>query len=157
MSKPLKLILSVVVCLAVGIVGSVFTSPAIPTWYMSLNKPIFNPPNWIFGPVWSLLYILMGISFYMIWEKRKKNKNAANAIKLFAVQLVLNAVWSPIFFGAKNLFLSLIVIIFMWFAILKTIRAFAKVNKTASYLLYPYIAWVSFASVLNFSIWMLNK
>ena len=145
------------ICLSIGIVGSLFTAPAIPAWYAGLVKPPFSPPNWIFAPAWTLLYILMGISFYLIWKKGTKDKKVRYAIKIFGVQLVLNAVWSPIFFGAKNMFLALIVIILMWFFIGKTIVAFGKINKLASRLLYPYILWVSFASLLNFSVWILNR
>jgi tryptophan-rich sensory protein len=152
-----KLILSIGVCLLAGGLGTIFTIPSIPTWYATLIKPSFSPPNYLFGPVWTILYILMGISLYLIWKKGTKTQKVREALMLFGMQLFLNAIWSPIFFGAKNLFLSLIVIIFMWLFILRTILSFRKVDKTASYLLYPYLAWVSFASLLNFSVWMLNK
>jgi len=157
MGKTLKLILSVVVCLLAGSLGTIFTISAIPTWYAGLIKPFFSPPNWLFGPVWTILYILMGVSFFLIWQKGFKDKKVVTALKLFAVQLLLNAIWSPIFFGAKNLFLAFIVIVFMWVFIVKTIFAFKKIDKVASYLLYPYIAWVSFATILNFSVWFLNR
>jgi tryptophan-rich sensory protein len=157
MNKLLKYILAIVVCLSVGAVGSIFTISSIPTWYATLAKPSFSPPNYLFGPVWTLLYILMGIAVAIIWQKGLKTKKVRNAVYLFGVQLALNAIWTPIFFGAKNLLLALIVIIFMWIFILKTILAFGKINKTASYLLYPYIAWVSFATILNFSVWFLNR
>jgi len=157
MGKFLKYTLSIGVCLAAGGLGTIFTISSIPTWYAHLIKPSFSPPNWLFGPVWTILYILMGISLALIWVKGVKTERAREALMLFGVQLFLNAIWSPIFFGAKDLTLALIVIILMWFFILKTILAFGKVNKTASYLLYPYIAWVSFASILNFSVWLLNK
>ena len=157
MGKTAKLILSIVISLGVGFIGSFFTSPAIPTWYAGLIKPSFSPPNYLFAPVWTILYILMGISFYLVWQKGLKNKKVRAALTVFAAQFLLNAIWSPIFFGAKNLFWALIVIIFMWIYIVKTILAFRKVSKTASYLLYPYLAWVSFATMLNFSVWMLNK
>lgn len=156
MGKTAKLVISIVICLLAGFLGSLFTTPAIPTWYAGLIKPIFSPPNYLFAPVWTTLYILMGISLYIVWSK-KKDQKVKEALKLFAIQLFLNAIWSPVFFGAKNLFLALIIIIFMWIFILKTILAFAKVDKKASYLLYPYIAWVSFASILNFSVWFLNR
>lgn len=157
MSKFLKYVLSIGICLAAGGLGTIFTISSIPTWYAYLIKPVFSPPNWLFGPVWTILYILMGISLALIWVKGVKTERVREAIMLFGVQLFLNAIWSPIFFGAKDLVLSLVVIILMWFFILKTILAFGKVNKTASYLLYPYIAWVSFASILNFSVWFLNR
>lgn len=157
MSKTLKVILSVVFCMLVGAIGAFFTTPAIPTWYAYLNKPFFSPPNWLFGPVWTILYILMGISFYLIWDSTKKGKNKKEALGNFYVQLILNFIWSPIFFGMKNLGLAFVVIVLMWMFILRTIQSFAKLNKKASYLLYPYIAWVSFASILNLSVWILNR
>lgn len=157
MRKYLKLASSVVICLVVGSLGSFFTAPAIPTWYEGLTKPFFNPPNWIFAPMWTILYILMGISFYLIWIKHPKDKRAIGALKLFGIQLAVNAIWSPIFFGMKNLFLALITIVLMWILIKKTILAFMPIDKKAAKLLYPYIAWVSFATVLNFSVWILNR
>lgn len=157
MRNSLKLITSILVCFLAGGIGTIFTSSAIPTWYAHLNKPPFSPPNYLFAPVWTLLYLLMGISLYLIWKKGTKNRKVYEALIFFAIQLALNAAWSPIFFGAKNLFVSLIIIIFMWLFIIKTILAFGRINKTASYLLYPYIVWVSFASILNFSVWLLNK
>ncbi len=126
------------------------------TWYNTLNKPFFSPPNWVFGPVWTVLYILIAISGFVIWRKKtkvKKNK----ALKLFGIQLILNLIWSPIFFGAHQILLAFIVIIFMLYFIYKTINAFFKIDKTAVYLLYPYLAWVSFATILNLSVWLLNK
>ena len=157
MGKFLKYVLSIGICLAAGGLGTIFTISSIPTWYAHLIKPAFSPPNWLFGPVWTILYILMGVSLALVWVKVVKTERVREALMLFGVQLFLNAIWSPIFFGAKDLTLALIVIILMWFFILKTILAFGKVNKTASYLLYPYIAWVSFASILNFSVWILNR
>lgn len=126
-------------------------------WYNTLNKPFFTPPSWLFGPAWTILYILMGVAAYLIWKKGFKKKQIKEALKIFVIQLVLNFSWSPIFFGAKQIFLALLVIVIMWIFILKTIKAFAKIDKTASYLLYPYLAWVSFATLLNFSVWLLNK
>jgi tryptophan-rich sensory protein len=157
MRNTLKLVTSVLICLVAGGLGTIFTISAIPTWYAHLNKPPFSPPNWIFAPVWTTLYILMGIAIYLIWKKGFKTKKVRDAVCLFGVQLVLNAIWSPIFFGMHNLLLALVVIVVMWIYIVKTIRAFAKVDKTASLLLYPYILWVSFATILNASVWLLNK
>lgn len=153
MSKYLKLTGFVIGCELVGILGSVFTIKAIPSWYLYLNKPFFSPPNWIFGPVWTILYLLMGIAIYQIVNSKKNTKVA---IKMFLIQLALNFIWTPMFFGIKDLSLALLVILFMWYYILRTIQEFAKISKTASYLLYPYLAWVSFATLLNFSIWILN-
>lgn len=157
MSKLLKLIASILVCFLAGGLGNIFTIPAIPTWYAGLNKPFFSPPNWLFGPAWTTLYILMGIALFLVWQKETKNKKVQEGLKLFGIQLLLNASWSPVFFGAKNLFLAFVIIIFMWIFILKTILAFGKIDKRAGYLLYPYLLWVSFATILNFSVWLLNK
>jgi benzodiazapine receptor len=155
--NSLKILVSVLVCLAAGGIGTPFTIQSIPTWYATLNKPAFSPPNYLFGPVWTLLYILMGIALYLIWKKGLKTKKVRNALSLFEIQLVLNLIWSPVFFGLKNILLALGIIIVLWIYILKTILAFAKIDKKASYLLIPYILWVSFAAVLNFSVWVLNK
>lgn len=156
MSRIAKLLISVAVCLGAGAVGSIFTVQTIPTWYAGLIKPSFSPPNWLFAPVWTLLYILMGTSLYLVWRKGVKTKKIRDAIVVFAIQLFLNLVWSPVFFGARNVFLGFVVIVVLWFYIVKTIRVFAKIDRLASRLLYPYIAWVSFATILNFSIWILN-
>lgn len=151
MNKYLKFILAIIICEAAGLVGSLFTFNSITTWYVALNKPFFNPPSWIFAPVWTTLYLLMGASLYLVWKKKKANLN------WFWTQLVLNTVWSIVFFGLRNPLLAFFVVIFLWFGIFKTIKDFGKINKTASYILYPYLAWVSFAAVLNLSIVILNK
>jgi tryptophan-rich sensory protein len=156
MPKYLVLVLFVIGCLLIGYLGSFYTIASIPTWYSTLNKPFFSPPNWIFAPVWTVLYILMAVAAFRIWDKRKK-EGAKWALKLFGVQLVINAIWSPIFFGANSLSLAFVVIIVLLYLIFLTKKAFAKVDKASSYLLYPYILWVSFASVLNFSVWILNR
>lgn len=145
----LKLLLSVGVCLGAGVLGSVFTTSSIPTWYVTLNKPFFSPPNWIFAPVWTILYILMGISLYLIWIKKK-------IPSIFWVQLVLNVFWSILFFGLKNPGLALVDVVALWLAIYLTIKAFQKISKISAYLLYPYLAWVTFASFLNLMIVLLN-
>lgn len=157
MSKFLRYAISIGICLLAGVFGTIFTISSIPTWYAFLNKPSFSPPNWIFGPVWTILYVMMGISIALIWQKGLKKKKVRDAVYFFGIQLLLNAIWTPIFFGAKDLLMALIVIFLMWIFILKTILAFGKISKNASYLLYPYLAWVSFATILNFSVWFLNK
>jgi len=144
-----RLILSIGLCLGAGVLGSFFTTSSIPTWYTSLNKPFFSPPNWVFGPVWTILYIMMGASLYLVWIKAK-------VPAVFWVQLVLNALWSIIFFGMRNPALAFVDIIALWIAIFLTIKYFYKINKLAGQLLLPYLLWVSFASVLNFFIWQLN-
>jgi len=152
MNKFIKLIVSILLCQLAGFIGAVFTTPAIPAWYTSLNKPNFSPPNWLFGPVWILLYTLMGISFYFIWQKKAKRE-----MIIFLIHLAINSLWSIIFFGLKNLSLSFLVIIFLWSMIVLLIIKFSKIKKLASYLLIPYFLWISFASFLNLSIWLLNK
>lgn len=144
-----KLILSIGICLGAGVLGSIFTISSIPTWYATLNKPFFSPPNLIFGPVWTILYILMGISLYLVWTKRR-------VPLIFWAQLILNAIWSIIFFGFKNPTLALADIIALWIAIILTIKAFYKINKLAGQLLIPYLLWVSFATILNLAIVILN-
>jgi len=151
-----KLISSVAVCQAAGIVGSVFTAPAITTWYAQLIKPEFNPPSWLFAPVWIILYTLMGVSLYLILKEDMSDKKIRFAVSIFAVQLTLNAAWSFLFFGLKNLFLAFLEILILWAAVIITIRSFYSISRTAGLLLLPYILWVSFAAVLNFSIWILN-
>ena len=144
-----KLFLSIGICLGAGVVGSFFTVSSIPTWYAILNKPFFSPPNWVFGPVWTILYILMGISLYLIWQKRE-------IPAIFWVQLILNTAWSIIFFGMRNPTLAFIDILILWVSILLTIKVFSKINKLAGRLLIPYLVWVSFATILNLGILILN-
>jgi len=151
-----RLIISLALPQLAGLAGSLFTTPAIPAWYAGLEKPSFNPPNWIFAPVWTLLFLLMGISLYFIWGRGLENKKSKIAVLIFAVQLALNALWSIVFFGFHNLGAAFVAIIFLWFAIFVNIVAFAKISKQAAYLLLPYILWVSFAAILNFSILTLN-
>jgi len=150
-NKVLRLLLFVLLCEGAGLVGSVFTLNSLQTWYPTLVKPFFNPPGWIFGPVWTTLYFLMGVSLYLVWGKKKTDS------KWFWIQLLLNSLWSVAFFGLKNPIIAFIVIIFLLTSIFLTIKAFTKVNKVSVYLLYPYLAWVSFASILNLSIVILNR
>jgi len=151
-----KLVIAIVISELAGIVGSVFTVSAIPTWYATLQKPSFSPPNWIFGPAWTTLYFLMGIAAFLVWKKGLERKDVKIALGVFGGQLVLNALWSIIFFGLHNPFWAFIEIIVLWLAILATMFAFYKISRPAAYLLLPYILWVSFAAVLNFSIMILN-
>ncbi len=156
MKKHSKLFLSILVCELVGIISTPFTVSAIPTWYATLNKPFFSPPNWIFGPVWIILYALMGISAYLVWIKGISNKKVRKAMMIFALQLALNFIWSLLFFGLRNPLLGLIDIVALWITIIVTIRMFYPLAKSSAYLLVPYILWVSFAMLLNFSIAFLN-
>ena len=156
MNKIIKVILSIFVCQLAGIIGSVFTFSAIPEWYLFLNKPFFSPPNWLFAPAWIILYTLMGISLYLALEKGLLEQKNKMPLYFFSAQLVLNALWSILFFGLRNPLLGLIEIIVLWIFIALTIKEFYSIDKRASYLLIPYILWVSFASALNFAIFLLN-
>ena len=151
-----KLVISVIGCEAVGVLGTSFTIPAIPAWYATLNKPFFAPPNWVFGPVWTLLYFLMGVSFYLVWKQGIKQKRVRIACLLFLAQLGFNLIWSPIFFGLQAPLLGLIVIMAMWMLIVMTMKKFYLLSRPAFYLLVPYLLWVSFATLLNAAIVVLN-
>ena len=175
----LKFLTSIIICELAGVVGSIFTTSQIRFWYNGLNKPSFNPPNWIFGPVWTTLFVLMGISLYLVWIKNWEPKNKivlknrkpwnkwsrkllsgswqkANIISIFATQLVLNILWSIIFFGAHSAGVAFFELLMLWFAIIFTIINFYRVSKAAAWLLLPYLLWVSFAGVLNYFLWVLN-
>lgn len=152
----LKLVASVLLCQLAGFLGSLFTAPAIPTWYATLKKPFFTPPNWIFSPVWVSLFILMGISLFFVW-RRQGHPKLRIALLFFFVQLALNVFWSAAFFGLRTPLLGLVDIVLLWIAILFTILRFLKVSKFAGVLLLPYLLWVSFATLLNFSLWILNR
>ena len=174
-----KLIISILICQMAGFVGSFFTTPKIQTWYDTINKPSFTPPGSFIGLVWTILFFLMGYSLYLVWDKNwksevsEKEKKAKywnkiteklwkgewreeNAVLIFALQLVLNIFWSVFFFGLESPGLAFIEISMLWFAILFTIACFYRISKPAAYLLIPYIAWVSFAGFLNFTVWMMN-
>ncbi|MCX7766736.1 MAG: tryptophan-rich sensory protein [Candidatus Sumerlaeia bacterium] len=146
---------SIMICLMAGFIGSIVTTPAIPDWYATLQKPAFTPPNWVFAPVWTTLYVLMGISLFLVW-RLPFTKTTASAIIVFGIQLFFNICWSILFFGFKSPLLAFIDIIFLWIAILLTIIKFYKVSAIASLLLIPYLLWVSFASILNLAIVVLN-
>jgi len=151
-----KLIFSILICEIAGILGSIFTVNSINSWYQFLNKPVFNPPSWIFGPVWTLLYLMMGVSFYIIWNKESEKVKYTKEKIIFAIQLVLNIAWSILFFGFQSPVLALIEIVFLWIAIWINIFFFYKISKTSGLLLIPYVFWVSFATVLNYYLYILN-
>lgn len=155
-SEFLILFVSIIICQLAGVIGSIFTTSAIPRWYAGINKPSFNPPNWVFAPVWTTLFLLMGISLYLVWRKGLNEKDIKIAVAVFVFQLILNALWSFLFFGLESPFAAFIEIIFLWIAILASIILFFRISWVAGALLIPYILWVSFASVLNFAIWRLN-
>jgi len=155
MKNYLKFFISILLTLVIGFAGSFFTSSSVNDWYTTLNKPIFNPPNWLFGPVWTLLFILIGLSFYFVWiENFGKQKKIA--IGIYSFQLILNLLWSFLFFGLKKPFLALIEIFFLWMVIITNLIMFYKISKKAGLLLIPYLLWVTFAAILNLFIFVLN-
>lgn len=155
--KPfLKLIISVAIPVVVGAVSGYFTAGSVNGWFTTINKPSFNPPGWLFAPVWTTLYILMGIACYLIWKSSANVADKRRAITLYTIQLTLNFFWSIIFFGAHQPGWALVDIALLWAMIMLTIFSFGKISSTAAWLLVPYICWVSFATVLNFAIWKLN-
>lgn len=154
--NPLRLVLSIVITEGSGGLGSVFTYGAINTWYASLNRSALTPPNWLFAPMWISLYFIMGISLYLVWNREGKSQDKALGLFLFGTQLALNVLWSLIFFGLHSILFGLIEIVFLWFFIVATIIEFYPVDKKASYLLFPYISWVTVATMLNASILLAN-
>jgi tryptophan-rich sensory protein len=158
MNKITKILTVVVTCLAIGYFSGIVTRSAILDWYPTLVKPNFNPPNWVFAPVWSMLYIMMGVAAGLVWDRIEYEKEIVKkALVIFAVQLALNALWLYLFFGLHNPMLAGLEIIVLWLMIYETYLQFFKINKIAGYLFIPYLAWVSFAAVLNASIWWLNR
>jgi tryptophan-rich sensory protein len=156
MNNTLKLIIAIAIPLAVGGISGFFTVTGVESWYQTINKPSWNPPGWIFGPVWTTLYAMMGIALFLIWKSDSSDMLKKTAIALFAVQLILNFFWSFIFFDQHQIGWALVEIIVMWVFILLTIFAFGNVSKLAAWLLVPYISWVSFATILNYTIWKMN-
>ncbi|WP_109098079.1 TspO/MBR family protein [Aquimarina sp. AU58] len=154
--KLFRIGIAVLVCGLIGFLSSIATQTSINTWYAALNKPSFTPPNWIFGPMWILLYIMMGIAAGIVWSKGFYHKWVKTALYHFGFQLLLNAAWSIFFFGLQNPLIALLDIIALFILLLFTIKWFTVVNSTAAYLLIPYIVWVAFATALNFGIWQLN-
>jgi translocator protein len=151
-----KLFISLAMCIGAGLLGSLFTRGSISSWYTLLQKPSFTPPGWLFAPVWFLLYTMMGISAYLVWRMGFRHFHVRESLIIFLIQLALNALWSFAFFGLKSPIAGLIVIVPLWTAILLAMINFYRVSKTASLLLIPYILWVSFATALNFSFYILN-
>ena len=152
----LKFLISILLPLSLGAIAGMFTSQSVPEWYATLNRPSFNPPNWIFGPVWTTLYILMGISFFLIW-KQEASKVRNRAILIFLLQLLLNFAWSFIFFYFNMIGLALVEIILLWISIVMMLVVFYKIKPIASYINIPYLLWVTFATVLNASYYILNR
>ena len=156
MRYTFKLIISIVVCQCAGLIGSAFTTPAIPTWYAALEKPLFTPPNWLFAPAWITLYLLMGISASIVWQRGLDKPRVRTALIIFLIQLILNALWSVVFFGLESPLYGVIVIAVLWIAIVLTMVKFFRISTLAGALLLPYIGWVTFAALLNVYILILN-
>ncbi|WP_440946827.1 TspO/MBR family protein [Methanosarcina sp. T3] len=152
-----RFLVSIIICLLAGAIGSIFASSSFESWYLLLEKPAFNPPSRVFFPVWTTLYTLMGISLYLVWENGLQKKEVKVGVFLFGLQLGLNILWSLLFFGLQSPYLAFLEILLLWLAILLTVIQFWKISKTASYLLIPYLLWVSFAALLNYQIWVLNS
>lgn len=158
MPKVLKILIMIATCVVVGYLSSLFTREGVDTWYRTIEKPSFNPPDWVFQPVWTTLYIMMGLAAGLVWDKIEEQRDTVRkGIIFFWIQLALNALWSYLFFGLHNPLLALIEIVLLWLMIYETFVQFNKVNKVAGYLLIPYLLWVTFATVLTASIWWLNR
>ena len=155
LQQGIGLAVFILVCFAAAGLGGIVTTPNIPTWYADLAKPAWTPPDWIFGPVWTLLYLMMAVSAWLVW-RQTGFAGAKLPLGLFAIQLVLNSLWSVLFFGLQSPGASAVEIILLWAAILATLIAFWKRSNLAGGMLAPYLAWVSFAAALNFAIWRLN-
>ena len=151
-----KLAAAILFCLIAGSLGSLVTINGPGSWYATLQKPFFAPPNWVFAPVWITLFILMGIALYLVWQCGTENREVKMALGIFGVQFALNVIWSFLFFGLESSLLGFIDIILLWVMIVVTIRAFYRVKKSAAYLLIPYLAWVSLASALNGAVYFMN-
>lgn len=155
--KPFPLIVSLVITLGIGGISSFFTVTQINESYAFLQKPSFNPPGWIFAPVWTILYIMIGVSAYLVWQRRDNSLNYLNAKYIYILQLLFNFLWSLIFFGAHQILVALVVIVILLIIIIINIKVFSLIDKAAAWLLVPYLLWVCFATVLNYYFFILNK
>lgn len=151
----IKLVISIFVCLVAGLIGSIFTISSIPVWYATLNKPFFSPPNWLFAPAWTILYILMGIALFYVW-KAPKVKKTNEGLMLFGAQLIFNVIWSIVFFGFRSIVGGVLSIVVLLILILMTTAQFYRIDKRAAYLMVPYLLWVCFATMLNIAVYFLN-
>lgn len=152
----IKLVISILTCQCAGIIGSFFTRHSVQEWYAFINKPAFNPPNWVFAPVWTILFTMMGISAFLVWRKGLRTPGVRSALMIFLLQLALNSLWSIVFFGHRSIVGGLVVIVVLWLVILWTIIRFFTISKPAAAWLIPYIVWVSFAFILNIALAVLN-
>lgn len=157
LNNAAKLIFALLVTQLAGVFGSFFTIPAIDSWYATLAKPALTPPGWLFGPVWLTLYLSMGIALYLVWKEDTKRHAVQQALSLFSLQLIVNAVWSTLFFGLQSPLWALADILVLWLLLIATILAFWRIRRPAAYLLIPYLLWVSFAAYLNAAIYFLNR
>jgi len=154
--RILYITISVLICLAIGFLSSIATQSSVNDWYLTLNKPSFTPPNWLFAPVWTALYIMMGVAAGIVWSKGYHHVWVKTALYHFVFQLLLNALWSIVFFGLKNPLGGMVVILALLTMIILTIKWFKVISKPAALLMIPYVLWVAFASALNYKIWELN-
>lgn len=158
MNRYLKIVIFVATCLAVGFLSGLATQQGVNTWYPTLEKPFFNPPNWVFAPVWSLLYVMMGVAAGRVWGRIDfEREHVTKALTFFWIQLALNAIWSILFFYLHNPLLALVEIVLLWLMIYETYAKFKVIDRIAGWLFLPYLAWVSFATLLNASLWWLNR
>ena len=157
MNNVIRLGIAVMIPLMVGGLSGLVTAQGVRDWYPTLIKPSFNPPSWVFGPVWTLLYLMMGIAAFLVWQKGWDSGAVKVALALFAIQLILNGLWSILFFGIRSPGLAFAEILLLWISIGATVVLFWRVSPVAGMLLLPYEAWVTFAAVLNGSIWILNR
>jgi translocator protein len=159
-SSVYRLAISIAIPLAAGIIGAYFTTDSVETWYQTIEKPWFMPPNWLFGPAWTALYMLMGVSLYLVWRKTtidtSKRGARSAAFAAFGIQLGLNLLWSFLFFGLRSPQIAFAEIVVLLASIIVTIIIFSKISKLAAGLMLPYVGWVTFASVLNLGVWLLN-
>jgi len=153
----LALLVNIFIPLTIGITASLFTEPEIKGWYLALNKPTFNPPNWLFAPVWTTIYILIGLAAFRVWRNRTDTAGFKTTLWVYAIQLVLNFSWSIVFFGMHQILGAFLVIVSLWVSIVLNMYYFGKYSKIAAWLLLPYLLWVSFASTLNLAIYLLNR
>ena len=156
MNNIYKFIISIGICQLTGVISAIFTRSSVSSWYRTINKPFFNPPDWVFAPVWITLYFLIGISAYLIWKNGFHSNSVKYAILIFCVQLIFNFLWSISFFGMHSILGGLVIIIMLWILILITFFSFYQISYVSGLLLLPYILWVSFAGILNYFIWKLN-
>ncbi len=150
------LAISLLITLSIGAVAGIFTAPQVKDWYVYLQKPSFNPPNWVFAPVWTILYIMIGVAAYLVWRHRSNTLDYIQAKRVYFVQLLFNFSWSIVFFGLHQVFISLVIIALLFISIIINMGAFSRISKAAAWLLAPYLLWVSFAAVLNIYIYILN-